>query len=226
MKKIILIIGLVIISLILIATITIFLSYKRITIVSNGKAIPQYNDPQTALLVIDVQRNLTTKSGSWILNLEQTDAMIEEINNLIENSNDKKYSVIYISNEFKKYSIINLMTNKAMEEGSEGAKIDKRIKFINNYHFIKSKMDTFTNKDFENFLQKQEINHLIISGIDAEDCVDKTIKGALNRNYQVTVISDAIATKSEKKRKQKIEDFRILGAEILSTEQFLNQRRK
>lgn len=59
--------------------------------------------------------------------------------------------------------------------------------------------------------------------MDAEDCVDKTIKGALNRNYQVTVISNAIATKSEEKRAGKIVDFRNLGVEILTTKEFIDQ---
>ena len=223
MKKLFFKIGLVTISLFLIAILTLFLSFKRITIVSNGEPIPHYKNPQTALLVIDVQRNLTAENGTWILNLEQTDTMIEKINSLIVNSPDNNYTVIYISNEFKKYSIINLMTDRAMEEGSDGAKIDKRIEIINNHHFIKNEMDAFTNNNFENYLIKQEINHLIITGIDAEDCVDKTIKGALNRNYQVTVISNAIATQSEEKRTRKIVDFRNLGVEILTTKEFLNQ---
>jgi len=59
--------------------------------------------------------------------------------------------------------------------------------------------------------------------MDAEDCIDKTIKGALNRNYQVTVISNAIATKSEEKRARKIIDFRNLGVEILTTKEFIDQ---
>lgn len=220
MKKLFIRIGLLTTSLILIVILTLFFSFKRITIVSNGDAIPQYKNPQKALLVIDVQRNLTEKNGSWILNLEQTDKMIEKINSIIQESARKNLLVIYISNEFKKYSIINLMTDRALEENTDGAKIDKRIKIINNNHFIKNKMDAFTNNDFENYLKKHEVNHLIITGIDAEDCVDKTIKGAFKRKYQITVINDAIATASNARRDQKILDFKNLGAEIINSNDF------
>jgi len=216
-------IALLIASILLLITLALFLPYKWITIVSNGDAIPNYDNPQTALLVIDVQRNLTSKNGTWILNLSQTDEMIKEINYAIEESTKKDIIVIYISNELKKYSTINLFTNRAMEEHTDGAKIDERIMIVNNNHFIKSRMDAFTNEDFETFLKKHNINHLIITGMDAEDCVDKTIKGALNRNYQVTVISNAIATKSEEKRTGKIVDFRNLGVEILTTKEFIDQ---
>jgi len=174
------------------------------------------------MLIIDVQRNLTAENGAWILNLEQTDKMIEKINSIIKKSTEKNLIVIYISNEFKKYSIINWMTGRAMEEQTDGVKIDERIAIINNNHFIKNKMDSFTSDDFNEFLKNHEINHLIITGMDAEDCVDKTIKGALNRNYKITVISDAIATKSIEKRDKKIVDFRNLGAEIMTTDDFIN----
>ena len=105
MKKIFLKIGIISISLILVGILTLILSFYRITIVSNGEAIPDYDTPQKAMLIIDVQRNLTAENGAWILNLEQTDKMIEKINSIIKKSTEKNLIVIYISNEFKKYSI-------------------------------------------------------------------------------------------------------------------------
>ena len=134
MRKLFIKIGVITTSLIFIIAFTLFLSFKWITIVSNGDAIPHYNNPQTAMLVIDVQRNLTANNGTWILNLEQTDKMIDKINRIINESTKKNIIVIYISNEFGKYSIINLMTDRAMEEHTDGAKIDERIIIVNNNH--------------------------------------------------------------------------------------------
>ncbi len=115
------------------------------------------------------------------------------------------------------------MSGRIMEEGKKGTELDNRIISANSNIFTKRKMDSFTNKDFESYLIKNEISHLIITGLDAEDCVDKTIKGAINRKYKVTVISDAIATKSDEKRSKKIEDFKKIGAEILTTKELINQ---
>jgi len=84
-------------------------------------------------------------------------------------------------------------------------------------------MDAFTNRDFEKYLIEQRINHIVVTGIDAEDCVDKTIKGALDRSYHVTVIADAIATASDERRDQKITDFKNLGTETLTAEEFMER---
>ena len=104
-----------------------------------------------------------------------------------------------------------------LEAGSEMAKMDPRIKNINNNHFIKNTMDAFINKDFENYLIDNEINQLYITGLDASACVDRTVKAALNRGYKVNIVRDAIATKNEEKRTKKVNEFKILGAEIIET---------
>jgi nicotinamidase-related amidase len=223
MKKIFIRSTIIVMGLVILTISLLYFPYKWITIVSDGDTIPQYKNPQTALLIIDVQKNLTSENGSWILNLSQTDEMIEQINLIIEKSIKSNIVVIYITNEVKKYSPLNYFTNRAMEENTDGAKMDERIMIVNNNHFIKTRMDAFTNNDFETFLNKHHINHIIVTGIDAEDCVDKTIKGALNRNYLITVITDAIATASDERRDQKIIEFKSLGVETLNTNEFLNQ---
>ncbi|MBN2403328.1 MAG: cysteine hydrolase [Spirochaetes bacterium] len=223
MKKIFIRATIIIISILILTISLLYFPYKWITIVSDGDAIPQYKNPETALLIIDVQRNLTSKDGTWILNLSQTDEMIDKINLLIKKSAKRDVVVIYITNEFLKYSTLNYFTNRAMEENTDGAKMDERIMIVNNNHFIKSRMDAFTNNEFEIFLKEHRINHIIVTGIDAEDCVDKTVKGALNRKYFVTVITDAIATASDERRDQKIVDFKNLGVETLTTKEFVDR---
>jgi nicotinamidase-related amidase len=38
---------------------------------------------------------------------------------------------------------------------------------------------------------------LYLTGIDGKYCVNSTIKGALNRNYQIKIIKDLIVTKDK-----------------------------
>lgn len=223
MKKVLLRALLLIAGLFIITISVLYFPYKWITIVSDGDAISQYDNPRTALLVIDVQRNLTAKDGTWILNLKQTDDMIDKINQVIETSSMNNIVVIYITNEFSKFSPVNHFTNRAMERNSPGAKMDERIRIVNANHFVKSRMDAFTNRGFEKFLIEQRITHIVVTGIDAEDCVDKTIKGALNRKYAVTVITDAIATASDERLDQKIMDFKKLDINTLTTEEFFER---
>ena len=223
MKKLLLRIGGILIILILGTILTLVISFVRITRVTDGEQIKSYLNPAIALVIIDVQKNLTTENGNWILNLEQTDKMIDNINIIIQKMEEQEFHIIYLQNVFRKNSIINHMTNRAMEEGTEGSEIDDRIKIVGSNIFKKNKMDGFTSHDFEKYLINNEISHLIVVGIDAEDCVDKTIKGAINRNYKITVVSDAIATKTDEKRNIKITDFENMGLEILSTNELIKR---
>jgi len=221
MKKIMFIISGIFFLIILASGLTVLSEMNSLSEITKGNIINNYPEQKKALIIIDIQRNITEKTGTMILNLKQTDEIIDNINKIIDSSDKHDLTVIYITNEFKKKSLANFLTKKAIEKGSEGAKIDPRIKIINNNFFIKYKMDTFTSSEFENFLIKNQINNLIITGLDAENCVDKTVKAAINRQYKLKIISNGIATKTEERRNKKINEFKNLGAEIMTTDELL-----
>ncbi len=193
------------------------LEFNSFSVVSKGEEIAEYQNPLKALFVIDIQKDLTAKDGKMVLNLKQTDQTIENTNLIIDNSESLGLLVIYITNEFEKSFLIRLVTKGALEEGSPGAAMDQRVKKINNNHFVKHIMDSFSNPELDNFLVKNRVSHIYFTGMVAENCVDKTVKAALNRKYRVTVIRDAIASGSEEMRDNKIEEFKKMGVEILTT---------
>lgn len=220
LKKILFSLG-VIIGIILILFLLVFIEANKLAVVTQGNTISGYSNPKKALVIIDIQKNITDKGAKFKLNLKQTDQIIENTNQIIDFSKKLNLIVIYITHEFKKSSILNYVTMRILEEGSIQAQMDPRIKVINKNHFIKHQSDSFSSKEFESFLINNQINHLIITGLDAAACVDKTIKGALNRNYKITVISDGIAAKNDKIRETKVNDFNALGAEIKTTADFM-----
>lgn len=83
-------------------------------------------------------------------------------------------------------------------------------------------MDPFSNREFQIFLNSKNIGHLIITGIDATYCIDKTIQSALLKKYRITIISDGIAGKTDEKRDKKIVEFREEGATILTTNELID----
>ena len=192
----------------------VFIQFKMFSSVSQGEQIPAYKNPKTALLVIDLQKDLTEKSGKAALNPELTDKVIENTNAVIANAKKLKLVVIYIRHEYKKGLVTGLITRGALAEGSPGSQIDPRLHVVNDNIFIKNKMDSFSNPALDEFLRKNEVGDIELAGIDAEACVDRTLKAALNRHYKVTVISNCIATKTEKRLSKKLAEFSKLGAEI------------
>jgi nicotinamidase-related amidase len=199
----------------------LFIQFKKFTAVSKGIRIPTYDNPKKALLVIDLQKDLTDSDGKAIINLKQTDNAIGSVNRIIENYRQFDMSPIYIRHEVEPNFIINLITRGVLAEGSPGAEIDFRIKVVNDKIFVKHVMDAFSNSNFEHYLKENSINQLFLTGIDAEACVDRTLRAALSRGYLVTVISDAIATKNDARLQKKFNEFKNLGVAILTTEELL-----
>lgn len=197
----------------------VFLPFSAIT---KGTPIGTYAAPRTALLIIDIQKDMTENSGKRPLNLPQTNSIISVVNELIQNAGKKDWLVVYITHEYPKKSPLRLVTKDFLLEGTPGAEIDPRLSVINQNHFIKHTMDAFSNSGFDVFLRKNQVTHVLITGMAAEECVDRTCQGALNRKYAVTVISDAVAGRSNESRRKKINDYERYGAQIAQAQSLIN----
>ncbi|MBN1255448.1 MAG: hypothetical protein JXA50_09270 [Deltaproteobacteria bacterium] len=80
----------VVLSLLLIVIILsglfLFFQFKSFSSVIKGTQISKYDVSQKALLVIDLQKDLTDKKGKAIINLKQTDEAIRNVNSIIESA--------------------------------------------------------------------------------------------------------------------------------------------
>lgn len=220
MKKVLLILSGVVVAIIIFGA-AVFMPFSAVT---KGAPIDAYSAPRTALLVIDIQKDMTEENGIRPLNLPQTNSIISIINELIQNPYKENWVVVYITHEYTKKSALRLVTGDFLLEGAPGAGIDPRLLVVNQNHFVKHRMDAFSNSEFDAFLRKNQVNNLLLTGIAAEECIDRTCRGALNRKYAVTVISDAIAGKSNKSRKTKIDDYERYGAHIVQAQSLLESK--
>ncbi len=59
---------------------------------------------------------------------------------------------------------------------------------------VKHDSSAFHGTDFDAKLKRAGIDHLIVTGMQSEYCVDSAIRGAHERGYQVTLVSDAHST--------------------------------
>lgn len=59
---------------------------------------------------------------------------------------------------------------------------------------IKHRSSVFHGTDFDAKLRSAGIDHLIVTGMQSEYCVDSAIRGAVERGYKVTLVSDAHST--------------------------------
>ncbi len=68
---------------------------------------------------------------------------------------------------------------------------------------VKTKSSAFHGTDFDAKLKARGIDHLIVTGMQSEYCVDSAVRGAHERGYKVTLVSDAHSTGDTKVAKAK-----------------------
>jgi nicotinamidase-related amidase len=96
----------------------------------DGAPIAKYPDPTDALLVIDVQKDLTSPGGMALINPSLTDPMISDINQVIDRAQADDRLVVYIRHEFEDGFLVDLFTGGALKQGALGAEIDPRVHIV------------------------------------------------------------------------------------------------
>lgn len=59
---------------------------------------------------------------------------------------------------------------------------------------VKTRSSAFHGTDFDDKLKRAGIDHLVVTGMQSEYCVDSAIRGAVERGYAVTFPADAHST--------------------------------
>lgn len=192
-KKYVLISVAAVVVLIVIGTITIA---KKIYTPTQGAKIAKYATPRKALLVIDVQEDYTGPKGKQPVLFKGVDAQISTINGLIDSASKSGMEVVYIRQLFDNNFITRNFVGRTIE-GQPGTELDSRIKIVDQNDFTKKISDAFSNPKLNDFLIRNQIDELYLTGLDAAYCVYYTAVGALNRGYKVTAVKDALMTRKD-----------------------------
>ncbi len=108
----------------------------------------------------------------------------------------------------------NWFRNNAALQDQPGAWLDDRVIVINDKYFPKRRGNAFSNPRLGEFLQMRQVRHVILTGVFANACVHFTAIGALRRGYRVTVLRDAVAAATDRKREAALERMQRRGVEI------------
>jgi nicotinamidase-related amidase len=191
-------------------------------VVSKGVPIVPGGEEKSALLVIDIQEGITGKLASPYTRglAQQSETFIQTVNLAIEKAQLKDIPVIYIRHE-NTDQIVNILTGgKLLKAGTAGTEIDSRVSVVPGPVFIKGKGDSFSNQQLDDYLRTRQINHLYMTGLDATQCVHKTIQGARQRGYKITAISDALIAATIEKKEKVLAEYKQEGVIVMKMEQW------
>lgn len=159
---------------------------------SRGTPIAAYENPQKALLVMDMQRDFLASDARMPIAPEQVAPLLNSVNALIERSAREGVLVVYIQNQFDPGDPGNLFRNGAAVRGSEGAELDPRLRVTTGPVFGKKAPDAFTNPELDAFLVASRVSEVTIVGVFADQCCYYTALAALNRGYAVRYETGAV----------------------------------
>lgn len=192
----------------------IWLGYgaRYVAAVTNGPTIPQREG--SALLMIDLQ------TVFWDDKVYDSDTMTrveQAVQTQVNAAKQAGDPIIAIRHEWSipstKLVVRVVMGGKAIE-GTPGTEFAPAFAGHEDYEVVKRVGDAFETGELDQLLEKLDVGHLTIVGLDGEHCVAKTSEAALNRGYEVKVVTDGVATARKERAQGVFAKLRTRGAQI------------
>ncbi len=179
---------------------------------TTGEEIAKYDNPKSAIIVIDVQ-NGTTQTEQY----QPSEELINNINSAIEYGVDNDMEIIYIVQEYNRNPWDQIVAFGKFTKGTDSVILDDRLDIVSEVKFTKNRSDTFSNSDFEEYLVKENIDTIYLLGVDAYACVMRTAQGGVNRGYGVIAVKDCIGTQMANGAEGAFTVMDSLGVEIVDS---------
>lgn len=135
------------------------------------------NRPNTALLVIDVQKGVV--GSAW-----ERESVISNINLLVDRARDENIDVVWVQHSADDMPI-----------GTEGWQIVDELNPRDSEAIVRKLYgDSFEATDLEQVLADKGVGRLIVTGAQTDACVRSTLHGAFTRGYDTILVGDAHTT--------------------------------
>jgi nicotinamidase-related amidase len=133
--------------------------------------------PNTALLVIDVQKGVVASACD-------RDGVIANIGTLIERARAENVPVIWVQH-----------FDEELQRGSESWEYVPELARRDDEPLVhKTYGDSFEDTDLEARLAERGVGHLVVTGAQTDACIRSTLHGAIVRGYDATLVGDAHTT--------------------------------
>lgn len=130
-----------------------------------------------ALMIIDMQRALVEQHP------ENEEVVVHHILTLLKTAREAALPVVYVAHDGGKDNELAFATN--------GWEFIDALKPQNGEpRFDKTVCNAFSVEELHAYLQQNSVTQLMIVGMRTEFCVDATVKGALELDYNVTIPED------------------------------------
>ncbi len=133
--------------------------------------------PNTALLVIDVQKDV-------VAHAHNRDDVIANIAVLVDKARTEHVPVVWVQHNADNLPV-----------GSDGWNYVPELKQDESEPTVhKQYGDAFEDTELEIVLAQRKVGHLVVAGAQTDECIRSTLHGAIVRGYDATLVGDAHTT--------------------------------
>lgn len=168
---------------------------------------------KTALLLIDIQNDYLPGGKYELLESEKASLKAKE---LLAEFRRKNLTVIHVRHESVKQGASFFLPD------TPGSDIHVNVApQSGEIVILKHQQSSFIDTGLENQLRNQGIKHLVIVGMQTNCCVRATTLDALQKDFLVTVIEDAVAARNINVHQEALEEMVKNQARIMKTEELI-----
>ena len=138
------------------------------------------NRPNTALLVVDVQKGV-------VQGAHERDTVVANVGSLVEKARREQVPVVWVQH-----------SDEGLAKGSDDWRIVPELDRSDAEPLVeKTYGDAFEDTTLETVLSDLGVGRVIIVGAQTDACIRSTLHGALVRGYDVNLVSDAHTTEDQ-----------------------------
>lgn len=145
----------------------------------SGNSQSKTDSIKTALLIVDIQDFYFPGDGPGLVGAEEASLVAKEI---LQTFRDKKQEVVHVRHK-----------------SSKGFEIHKNVAPLPTEKVItKEEVNSFLGTDLLDYLKGNEINRLVIIGMQTQMCLEAAVRAAHDLGFECIVVQDACATRDLK----------------------------
>jgi nicotinamidase-related amidase len=197
---------------------------KKFWNLAETKNTPMEN--KTALLVMDMQAGIVSR-------LPDATPVLSNVGKAIASARSKKMPVIYVVVGFRQGAPEISLNNKSFAAGKEMFAGVNMQEFMTVHPdiapqkgevtVVKRRISAFTGSDLEVVLRSFGIGHLVLTGIATSGVVLSTVREAGDKDYQLTVLSDACGDSDEEVHRVLTTKVFPRQADVLAVDEWVKQ---
>ena len=161
-----------------------------------------------------MQKGLLDSSSRIHVQKGSEKKLIENVNKNIKTAHKYNIPVKYIINEWTN-PFQNVFTGNVCKKGSESATIDERIIIESNYVYYKSVPNSFSNQPLVEYIHKNAIDTIYLTGIMAEACVYSTATNGIKKGFNIVLIEPAIGSRKINTKNKYIEKAKKKNIQVI-----------